>query len=136
MLVIGLVGGMEKTRQAVAAQTADVSKDNVATYPQSADVKRSFRVDELRQFIGVTHNKGKALILPHILTLAEADYIREIGGYIWHLWGSKSCVIPIVWGDLMVTPKVGGDREYLQYLDANEAFHQTALAHSARPAVA
>lgn len=135
MLVIGLVGGMTKTRDSVAQQIISQDKKNIGAYSPYGDDRCFARAKELREIVKIRRGegKGKALIIPHVLTLAEADYIREIGGYVWHMQGHKSCVVPIVRGDILVTHKVGGSA---QYLDPREAFHQVAMSHHSRADVA
>jgi hypothetical protein len=135
MLVIGLVGGTVEKRNEFAEQVVSLDQNNISTFVPPGCATSLRRSQELQLFIDVEsrETKGKALVLPHMLTIEEALYIRKIGGYLWHMQGHKSCVIPIVWGDLMVTPKVGGDADHPRYLEAGEAFHQTLMVHKARP---
>lgn len=135
MIVIGLVGGMTKNRDEIAAKLVAQDKKRISTFVPGGTARSERRAKQLRAFIGKHHGErnGEAIILPHTLTLEEALHVREIGGYLWHLQGDISTVIPSKKGDLYVTKEAGGNA---QYLDPEEAFHQSVINHKARAVAA
>lgn len=135
MLVIGLVGGTEKCREDVAKQLVGIDKNNICTLSLVGGVGSLCRGHELRSFVDTKRRESreKVLILTHTMSIEDGLYIREIGGYLWHMRGGKSCTIPMIREDFLVTKIVGGERKFPRYFDVQEAFHQTVMAHKARP---
>lgn len=121
MLIIGLVGGTEARRDAVADAFVKVGKPRLGLFALRSNADGEGRAKLLDQVVLKFSGgkfKGNGLILSHVLTAEEADLIRKNGGYLLHVDGVPSSCIPIRRNDLMVTAKPGGDRHYLDPLEA------------------
>ena len=123
MLIIGLVGGTEARREAVADQLTASRRVRFARYAMKTPEVGPVRMERLRDVVlasswagGTSVNRG--LVITHVLTADEADFLRSRGGQVWHLEGVPSDVIAIARHDLLVTHKVGGSRHYLDPLEA------------------
>lgn len=89
----------------------------------SDEIARARRTRELAQDMRGTKFGGA--VFTHVLTEAEAQVIRDLGGYVWHVEGVPSDRVWIRQGDFMVTDTEGGSRHYL---DAVEALSEMAMA--------
>lgn len=135
MVIIGIVGSTAKRRQAVAERAATAEQArllvhgmlNTSPHFESAGKSRAARVDEM---IGDCRGHVDGVIFSHLLTWEEAERLREMGGVVWHVEGMPSSHISIERRDWMVTDVPGGQRHYL---DPVEALSETLL-HYARAA--
>lgn len=121
MLIIGLVGGCERGRSDVAAAVVGAGGARLAEYSMRSPKNGRSRVKLLRDVVlnfGVSKSPDIGLVLTHVKTWEEAEYIRSLGGYLWHIEGMPSSDIAIQRCDLMVTPQSGGVRHYLDPVDA------------------
>jgi hypothetical protein len=121
MLIIGLVGGTEARRDAVASAFEKVGKARLGVFALRSPAEGKERARLLDDVI-LKFDDGKSrdmgLILSHVKTPEEAELIRMKGGHLLHVDGVPSSCIPIHRSDLMVTAKPGGDRHYLDPLEA------------------
>lgn len=126
-LIIGLVGGTESRRDRLAGQAQAASKGPLPVYamysPSSGAQRAELLAGIVATFAGLAM-PSPALLLSHIRTLEEAQFIRAQGGILWHLQGAPSAEVSILRSDLMVTERSGGDRHYL---DVTEALSESRL---------
>ena len=131
MLIIGLAGGSEARRDEIAAVFNKVGKARLGVFALRSPADGEERAKLLDNVI-LRFDDGKsrdmALVLSHVKTLEEAELIRRKGGYLLHVDGQVSSCIPILRTDLMVTAKAGGERHYL---DPLEALSEITLRYSA-----
>ncbi len=121
MLIIGLVGGTELNREVVADELAKIGKSRLGVFALRSPADGTERAALLKDIIlnfdhGLDDDTG--LVLSHVTTPEEANLIRNKGGHLLHVQGSPSKTIAIHHSDLMVTAKRGGDRHYLDPLEA------------------
>lgn len=127
MLVIGLVGGTEVHRLAVSRRLVEEGRQGLAVWEingQRLGDGRAHTLERALESARAGRQPVRGMVFPHVLTLAEEAVVRKAGGVIWHLGAPLSAVVPIRLGDLLVTPKVGG---YRQYLDPIEALSEALL---------
>lgn len=127
MLVIGLVGGTEVHRLAVSRRLVEEGRQGLAVWEingQRLGDGRAHTLERALESARAGRQPVRGMVFPHVLTLAEEAVVRKAGGVIWHLGAPLSAVVPIRLGDLLVTPKVGG---YRQYLDPIEALSEVLL---------
>lgn len=122
MILIGLYGGSPESRDDIARalMTAAGSELGIYSLSPTPGLTGQDRADKLAVALrGLgAQVKGHGLVLPHVLSLEEADAIRARGGQLWHVMGEPSDVIPIRVDDLHVTYMAGGCRHYLDPLEA------------------
>ncbi|MPY24368.1 hypothetical protein [Shewanella sp. YLB-07] len=121
MFIIGLVGGTEVERDAVAAAFNQLDKATLGVFPLRHPVNGKERAKLLDAVIIKYYNRkfsGKGLVLSHIKTPEEAELVAAKGGVLMHIDGMPSSCIAIQRNDLMVTAKSNGDRHYLGPLEA------------------
>lgn len=120
MLIVGLVGGAEAQRDAVAAALIATGKSRLGVFalrsPENG-VKRAELLDDVILKFDDGKSRDMGLVLSHVKTCEEAELIRKKGGYLLHVAGVPSCCIPIMRADLMVTSIPGGERHYLDPLE-------------------
>lgn len=136
MLIVGLVGGTEKRRDAVAAALSGSGRSRVAVYAMYSPESGKSRAGILEKVIldfDFGRDSGRGLVLSHVKTLEESELIRDRGGFLWHVEGVPSSEIPIQRGDVMVTDKSGGIRHYL---DPFEALSETMVRSAKSPEAA
>lgn len=134
MLIIGLVGGCEHRREEVAQAVVGVGRARLVAYAMRVPKSGRLRADLLRDVVlKFDHGKerDRGLVLTHVKTWEEADYIRALGGQLWHVEGVPSSEIAIQRDDLMVTPRAGGVRHYL---DPVEALSETMIRYNPKAA--
>lgn len=127
MLVIGLVGGNQADRLRIACDLVEISKRDLSLNDLGSASAAMRRVKLLDTFLEGVDRVGpidKGLVFPSINSYDEALRIRSKGGFLWHVQGMPSNDIPIERFDVMVTAKDGGDRHYL---DVVEALGETIL---------
>jgi len=122
MILIGLFGGSPESREEIsrvmlAAAGSDLGAYNLAPRPGLDGPARAEKLAVVLQGLGAKV-KAAGLLIPHVLTLEEAHAIRARGGRLMHVSGEPSDVIPIRSDDLPVTSRAGGDRHYLDPLEA------------------
>ena len=128
MILIGLFGGSPESREEITAVVMRAAGAQMAVYNlgDAQGAAGRSRLDRLAIALRGAGAKVKAdgLLIPHVLSLDEAQAIRARGGHLWHVMGEPSEVIPIQPQDLHVTSFAGGCRHYL---DALEAYSETLL---------
>jgi hypothetical protein len=139
MLVIGLVGGTEAHRLAVSRRLVEEGRQQALVVweinGQRLGDGRAHTLERALESARAGRQPVRGMVFPHVLTLAEEAVVRRAGGVIWHLGAPLSAVVPIRMGDLLVTPKVGGYRQYLDPLEAlSEALLQRESQRRPRPA--
>lgn len=122
MLVIGLSGGTEAKREAVARRINEASGEQFAVWAINGTRLGDGRARSMaRALEGANHGRqaARGLVFTHVLTEAEAQVIRRHhSGHLWHLTGPVSAVVDIRRGELLVTLTPGGDRHLLDPLEA------------------
>lgn len=121
MLLIGLAGGTEGYRTAIARQLEREGCQGLVVWEVNGFRLGDGRARTLERALETARagrQPVRGMVFPHVLTLAEDEVIRKAGGFVWHLGSPVSNVVPIRQGDLLVTPKVGGCRQYREPLDA------------------
>lgn len=121
MLLIGLAGGTEGSREAVARQVFEDGRQQLVVYAVNGYRLGDGRARTLERALEnarAGRQVVRGMVIPHVLTEAEDMVIRKRGGFIWHLTAPFSNVVPIQRGDLLVTPESGGFRHYLDPLEA------------------
>ncbi|MCF1457388.1 MAG: hypothetical protein LPH21_07425 [Shewanella sp.] len=120
MLIIGLVGSTEARREEMAAKLSKAGKAQLGVFslkvPRDASARLALLSSAIKGFGGKGRDWG--LVLSHVTTLKEAEFIRARGGFLLHLEGRVSGEISIQRGDLMVTSRLGGYRHYLDPVEA------------------
>ena len=133
MYIIGLVGGSVAERDAVAAAFYQVDKTTLGIFSLRDPVNGEARAKLLDEvIIKLNHSKyrNKGLVLPHVITREEAQWITAKGGFLLHVDGMPSRCIPIKHHDLLVTAKPDGYRHYLGPLEAlSEVIIRDARSH-------
>lgn len=121
MLLIGLVGGTEGYRSAIARTLEAEGCQGLVVWEINGYRLGDGRAQTLERALETARagrQPVRGMVFPHVLTVAEVEVLRKAGGFIWHLGSPLSDVVPISHGDLLVTPKVGGYRQYREPLDA------------------
>lgn len=132
MLVIGLAGGALKSREAVARALVERGGQQFAECNFGGENYYARRVERLEVAID-SAQAGRplapALVFTHLLTEGEAQALRRRGGYVWHVLGPVSVDVVIRLGDQRVTERPGGERHWLDPLEAlSEVLLQRAQA--------
>jgi len=121
MIVIGLSGGTESKREAVARR---INKESgqFALWPiHGARVGpgRARAMADALQGAAKGRQVVRGLVFTHVLTEAEAAVIRNHPhGHLWHLTGPVSAIVPMLRGELLVTPRNGGHGHLLDPVEA------------------
>ena len=136
MVIIGLSGSTDASRDAVAKKVDDAKLARLVAYslcdPRHGASLGERRAKRVNAILGDCMPSGiDGIVLSHIRTREEADEVRRRGGFMWHVEGYPSCDVPIQREDLLVTDKDGGHRHFL---DPVEALSETLLQHRARVA--
>jgi hypothetical protein len=123
MLLIGLAGGSAQARDEVAGAMQEAGLCRVqaaANYETGRGVwGHDKRLDWVRALVAVTPKASvECLVFSQVLCEAEAGEIRRLGGYVCHVQGVPSGEVPIRLGDVMITRTEGGDRHYLDPVEA------------------
>jgi hypothetical protein len=121
MLIIGLVAGNSLEREQVAAELEGLRKSRLGVLAMRENASGVERVRLLSQMLCFSSRNENGLILSNVSTIEEADFIRNRGGFLCHVYGRPSGEIPIRRCDLMVTANPGGIRHYL---DPSEALSE------------
>ena len=119
MLLIGLAASNVERRIAVANAMMESGLCQVSAWAnQSVDPPQQ-RVARIDALVSVTPRRWTdCLVFAHVMSEAEAERLRSLGASIWHVQGEPSDDVRIVRGDLLVTPTSGGDRHYLDPVEA------------------
>ena len=129
MLVIGLAGGSARSREAIAARLHDRSGVQMVVWGLSGDRLNDGRARTLARALEGGKSVAPVMVFTHVLTEEEAVVIREHGGMVWHIFGPVSSAVVIRLGDLRVTEVEGGDRHWLDPIEAlSEALLSKARA--------
>ncbi|MEQ5770028.1 hypothetical protein NFH98_20870 [Halomonas sp. H33-56] len=138
MVIIGIAGSNATRRDAVAEAAAEAKLRRLLVHAVYNPTLRGGRgsIQSRVQRIGESIEDVKCArmagaLFSQVLTEPEAQQIRDLGGVMWHVQGVPSSEVAIQRGDLMVTSKPGGDRHFL---DPVEALSATLLALDAREA--
>lgn len=135
MVIIGIVGSTPQRRQAVAERAASAEQARLLVHamlapnPHGVSAPRS-RSKRVAAMVEDSRGHVDGVIFSHLLTLDEAERLRDLGGVVWHVEGTPSGEIPIERHDWLVTDVRGGERHFL---DPIEALSETLL-HYARAA--
>lgn len=134
-VLIGLCGGTVEARQEVTATLVDKAGRGIGGWEHGGGMRGArpcvardwhrelARENALRALLdGLPALKARTpdagLVVSHALNETEVEMIKKAGGYIWHLAGPVSAVVPIARDDLLVTPTEGGERHFLDPLEA------------------
>lgn len=122
MMVIGLAGGTAASREAIAARLHDEGGRQLVVWGLKGDRLNDGRARAVARALEGAQAQGEqpadGIVLSHVLTEAEAEVIRANGGQLWHVFGPVSSAVVIRRGDLLVTQKEGGDRHWLDPIEA------------------
>lgn len=136
MVIIGIAGSNDSRRDAVADAAAASKLRRLLVHALHTPPLRGggaaldTRVRRIGESLAdVRRARMAGAIFSQVLTEAEAQRVRELGGVMWHVQGVPSAEVVIRKGDVMVTPTPGGDRHYL---DPVEALSETLLALGAK----
>ena len=129
MIVIGLAGGTAANREAIAARLQDEGGQQLAVWAIRGNHLNDSRARSVARALESGPAPVKGLVLSHVLTEEEAEVIRANGGHMWHVFGPVSSAVVIRRCDLLVTVKEGGDRHWL---DPIEALSEVVLSHAGR----
>lgn len=113
MLIIGLIGGSDENRDQIAERICKVSSQATRfdmRYPKEPE-KRAQQVRELVGSRGM--NANKTLVMLNVITIEEADALRELGAVFAVVKGKVSHTVPIKKGDLYVTNSWRACRHFL-----------------------
>ena len=105
MLVIALVGGAKSTRDDVVKQFIDFMNGSGAVYSIPDTIPDDKRLPLLRNQFNPRSNPNMVLLLNNLATLDEFNWVRQIGGYIAHVDGLPSNIVPMQKHDFYVTPR-------------------------------
>lgn len=127
-MIIALVGGISANRDKFARALESSGKAQLGIFSMCNNLTLECRLKTLDDFVlRLTDVRAtlSGVVLPHIKTDEEACLIRKKGGVILHLFGVPSDDIPIHKDDLLVTTKTGGERHYLDPVEAlSEIIHR------------
>ena len=130
MILIGLFGGLPKSRDEIARVLMNADPMNIGVYALNASdcASGAHRAERLNVVLQGLNAKvqGSSLVISHVLSVEEAQTIRNRGGHLWHVMGEPCETIAIQKGDTPVTAFVGGCRHFL---DPLEAYSEVMLAH-------
>jgi hypothetical protein len=118
MLVIGLAGGTAPSREAIASRIHDSARVQTVVWALLGDRLHDGRARTLARSLERGQSVAPVMILSHVLTEEEAVVIRAHGGHVWHVFGPVSSAVVIRHGDLRVTQTEGGDRHWLDPIEA------------------
>lgn len=120
MLVIGLAGGTGVSREAVAEYLRMRGRQRLAVWNQPGRRLTDSRARTLARALEQdgTADPVEVLVVVNVLTEEEAEVIRARGGEIWHVFGPVSSAVVIRPGDPLVTEQAGGDRHWLDPIEA------------------
>lgn len=119
MLVIGLAGGTVGARDAVCRRLVESCELRVAAWSMPGPRLAGGRAKHLRATLeDVGQLPAQLFVVAHVLTEREAKVIREQGGQVWHVFGPVSSDVIIRQGDPLVTEVEGGDRHWLDPIEA------------------
>lgn len=131
MLVIGLAGSTLESREAVARRLHEDGGRQLVVWAMTGYRIGDGRANTLaRALEGAKAGRQpvEGLVFTHVLTEEEARVIRKHGGFVWHVCGMPSNNVVIRQGDLLVTETEGGERHFL---DPIEALSEVLLARGA-----
>lgn len=150
MFLIALCGGDIADRELITDRLVMAGKARLAGFAMNPPVRRMASAKKLPPLDGAARGARLAeaiaglesrpavpggLVIVHCLTPQEADLVRESGGEVWHVYGSKpSALVPIRLADRMVTTGENGFSHVLAPLEALSEYLMV-LGLSARPAV-
>lgn len=127
MVIIGLFGSTLPRRNAIANTVAEASLARLVTYELQNPVMGALRAERMAHLLADTGAAGlDGVVFSDVRTYEEAAEIRNRGGVMWFVEGLPSYDIAIQRGDIAVTPTEGGDRHYL---DPLEALSETLCRH-------
>lgn len=119
-MIIGLSGSSEGRREAVAVKLRYLRGMNnqMVSMPDGRNEPARTRriLQTIEKFPARSVNTN--LIIAHVVTAAEAEAVRAAGGFMWHVQGKPSEVVPIMQHDLLVTDTERGDRHFLDPAEA------------------
>lgn len=134
MVIIGLYGSKPLRRNAIADRVSRSGLARLVVYEMvnpsvkahlnpSAGGERAKRVVQMIADMGYARLDG--IVFSDVRTYEEAEEIRKRGGVMWFVEGTPSSDIAIQRGDIAVTDTEGGDRHYLDPLEAlSETFRR------------
>ncbi|MBS9758464.1 hypothetical protein JR044_31205 [Pseudomonas aeruginosa] len=122
MIVIGLAGGTAPGREAIAQRLHEAGGQQLVVWGLKGDRLNDGRARAVARALDGMQEPAcrlaDGIVLTHVLTEEEADVIRANGGQLWHVFGPVSSAVVIRRGDLLVTTKEGGDRHWLDPIEA------------------
>lgn len=132
-LLIGLAGGTAEARNAIARALGRPGLGLVDLLPGAPEHCRPrleyARARALSAALAESpRRRDPGLIYAHVLGEAEAEALRAVGGFVWHLARPHSNTVTIRHGELLVTDRLGGQG---QYLDPEEALSEVLLKRRA-----
>lgn len=129
MILIGLFGGSPESREEITRLMLAAAGSDLGAYglSPSQGLDGPARAEKLAVVLrGLGPQvKDRGLLISHVLTTAEADAIRGRGGRLLYVQGAPCEQIAISRHDLAVTVTPGGDRHYL---DPVEAYSEILLS--------
>lgn len=130
MLLIGLAGGTLESRAAIAKRLHDDGGQQMVVWAMPGYRLGDGRANTLARALEGTKSSRQlvpAMVFAHVLTEEEAVVIRKHDGFVWHVEGAPSQLVVIRQGDLLVTETEGGERHFL---DPIEALSEALLARA------
>ena len=104
MLIFALVGGQEQIRRKVARQFSHYIGANGLLFTMPIGMDDQARLALLQQKFNPAGAISRVLVLNNLVSLAEFDWVRSVGGYVVHVDGiMPSSVVPMQKQDFFVT---------------------------------
>lgn len=130
MILIGLFGGSPESREEITRVMLTAAGSGLGAYGLSPcqgldGAARAEKLAVVLRGLG-PQVKDRGLVISHVMTAEEADAVRARGGRLLYVQGVPSEQIAITLEDLAVTVTPGGDRHYL---DPVEAYSEILLSY-------
>lgn len=105
MLIFALVGGSVNAREEVTKQFAKHIGGSGVIYSMPDSIPQARRLSLLKNQFNPRGNSFRILLLNQLSELAEFEWVRSVGGYVVHVDGLPSNVVPMKEDDLYVTAR-------------------------------
>jgi hypothetical protein len=123
LLIIGLTGGTVDTQQSVLLQLSELFRAKGVVFRLPDHCAGPARLDLLKRNFHPAKIRAGRLALGNLQTDEEITWLRDFGGYLWHIAGGPSAH-RIIGTDQMVTPH---DTDQGAYTTAENAYSESLL---------
>ena len=103
MLIMALVGGSEKARANVVQQLAMLINAQGVIFTMPPALSKPDRLALLQTKFNPARAISRLLLLNNLNSIEEFDWVRRFGGYVVHVDGLPSDVVPMQQHDFYVT---------------------------------